>query len=270
MPADLPLIIALWSGGLTIGGAGLAMMVSAVVASIRKKAKPVDPLGALFGLAVLAGVPVILILFVGLFASAALIGLGAPPVTYLFVAAAACLSFARSLNRPSYGMEGCTKTFALMWSAYAAVWGGVSFVILAGPHWIAAEGPTLAWLRPVLVAALYAAAFAGVTDKKRRTWGRFLGALVFLSAFAAVLFLPVEAGLVGRWLPASDWLRFPLVALIAALLIASLPLILNLRSSPAVRRSRRREWPSKAGRLSLILIPAGLLWAAARLVTGAL
>jgi hypothetical protein len=266
----LPIEIATWAGGITFGCVAAGMLLMAAINNLRGKAKPVDPLGALFGTAVLGGVPVAIILFCGLFVSAGLIELGTPPIAYLFVGTAACLSFGVSLGRPSHGLEGCTKMFVVMWSAYATVWSAVSFVMLGGPEWFARDALSLTWLRPILVAAPYAAAFARVADKKRRTWPKFLGALVFISAFAALMFLPIEAGFATHLLPASDWLRFPIVAVAVALVAAVVPVLINLRSAPAVRKRRLRELPRQARLLSLILLPAGLLWAAARALTGVL
>lgn len=259
--------IALWSGAITLGGFAVSMCLAAIGSVLRGSDKPVDPIGALFGAAVFGAVPVAVILFAGLFASAGLIAIQTPPITYLFIALAAGLCFAASLNRSSYGMEGCTKIFAILWSAYATVWSGLSFLILGGPERAGVDLASLAWLQPLLVAAPYAAAYARVADKKRRTWGKFVVGLVFASAFFALVFLPVQAGLVGRWLPISDWLRFPLAAALVATVIAAVPVAMNaLLSTRAVRLRRLRELPGQAGRLMALLVPAGLLWAG----TGAL
>jgi len=262
--------IATGSGGITFGGFAVAALLLAAVQTYRNGQKPVDPLGALFGTAVLAGVPCALAFFASLLASALLIALQTPPLAFLFVGLAAALSFAHSLNKPSYGMEGCTKLFAIVWSAYAAVWSAVSFWMLGGVAAIGWDAASLAWLRPLLVAAPYAAALARLTDKKRRTAGKFVGALIFITAFFAILFLPVEAGLAGRWLPDSDWLRFPIIALAAALVAATVPVLLSMWGSSNARRRRIRELPRRIGLFSLVLLPAGFLWAASRALTGAL
>lgn len=271
MSDDIAFVIALWAGGISFGGFAALTLLGALVSNLRRTTpRPVGPIGALFGAAVLGGVPIAIATFAGLFASAALIGIETPPIAYLFVGAASCLCFALALNWPSHGMEGCTKMFAVMWSAYAVVWSALSFWMLGGAEGIGRDAASLAWARPLLVALPYAAIFARLADRKRRTFGKIAGAFILLSALFALMFLPVEAGLVGRWLPASDWLRFPIAALLVALLFAILPALLALHSSPAIRKRRRRELPRQAALLSLILLPAGLLWAGARALTGTL
>jgi hypothetical protein len=262
MPEPVALTIALRSGAICLAGIAAVALAAALVKAWRAGKAP-DLRGPIAGSLVMA-VPVAFAVWVAMAASVVLIGLGVPPLAYLFVGAAAGLAFAGGWRRSAYGMEGCARLLQLSLSAYAVVWSGMSFVLLGGPGALAIDLPGLAAARPLLVALPYAGAVVALTAARPGRAERFLGTLVVLAALFAFAFLPVE-----RVLPGAGWVRFPLAAVALAVGLVGLHALMTSLLSRHRRAAVLRGAPLNAFRVALLLLPAGLSWAGAFALTGA-
>jgi MFS family permease len=263
----LPVVIALWSGVIC-----LAIVVAVPTAGAiygRIWGKPEERVRNLTG-NVLAGaavfaIPCAIAAVVAMVAGRALLALGAPPIVHPFVSLAGVVWLAVALRAPSHDMHGCTKLIGLIWSCYAIVWGMVAFHFTGGLAQLAAWDSSPLWLTPFLAALPFALLATRLKGDKptARTFPEFYG---FFAAFSALCYFPVEAGLAAHWLPASDWLRFPLAGLVVGLLLALVPL-LRLIGGSATARVRRLRALLRGLLLGAALVaPTGLAWAAARAI----
>jgi hypothetical protein len=219
-----------------------------------------------FGAALLFTIPLAVAVPVGVIASALLIGVGTPPIVYVFTGLAALISFSVAVRHPSQGMEGCNKIFGLLWSGYAVLWSAVSFEATGGFGLAGSNVIILHLLQPPLAALPFALAVLKVTDKKKRGAWPFLGFWVFLSAMMALCFFPVERGFAGSLLPQSDWLKFPTAGLAIVLIATGIRILLTLKKGPRKLRTMGKN----ARILAAVFILMGLSWAAARALIGLL
>jgi hypothetical protein len=118
-------------------------------------------------------------------------------------------------------------------------------------------------LRCLLVAAPPAVFVWKVAEKRDRVrHGIFT--LLLLAALSAAAFLPVELGAAARWLPNSDWLRFPIAGAVVACLWLPIALVLTLTVGSGGKGLTKigRAFPIAAGIGGLF----GLAWAITRAV----
>lgn len=245
-------------------------LVSVTSAFKRKPDHPGDLIARAVGATMIFAVPLAVAFPVGIVASGLLTGVGAPPMTYIFIGFAALVSFRAAVRHPSYGMEGCSKMFGLVWSGYAVVWSAVSFHATGGLQTFGEQAVSLRWLQPPLAALPFALMVLKLSDRKKRNLWLFLGFWAFVGAIMALCFFPVERGFASAILPRSDWLRFPLVGVVVVALLALVRLAFHLRAKPNIRRGRIRGLRSNTRIFLLIFVAMGLSWAAARAVVNAL
>ena len=245
------------------------MSVLSIIGAFKKRPDHLaDIVGRVLVAAAIAAVPLSFAAFAGALVSALLLAVGAPPITYAFVLFASLMSFRAAVRHPSHGMDGCTKTFALIASGYAIAWAIVSFEATGGLTAFEADAISLRWLQPPLAALPFATLILRLSGKKKRSGWLFMGAMVFLSAWMSVLFFPIENGYAEGLLPDSDWLRFPLAALAVTAVLGLIRLSFVLRAPPSVRRVRLRDFNKNSRIFALIMIAFGLAWATARAVVG--
>ena len=245
--------------------------VLSITSAIKKRPDHVgDLVGRVFGAAIIFSIPLAVAVPVGVVASGLLVAVGAPAITYIFIAFAALVSFRAAVKHSSAGMEGCTKIIGLIWSGYAFIWSIVSFDATGGLQSLEADALSLRWLQPPLAALPFALMVLKLSDGKKRNAWLFLGFLAFLSAIMALCFFPVERGFAADLLPRSDWLRFPLAALALAALLFLIRLAFVARTKPNIRRVRLRDLRNNMKILAALMVAMGVSWAAARTLIGAL
>ena len=263
--SELPVLVAAWSGAATFALLFGAALLGAAIGSLRRKSGPRPSLlGNLIGGAVVFAIPCALACIPGLIGSTLLIAVGAPAITYLFVALAGFAALVVASRKRASGMEGCNKAFGIVASLYAAILAIVSFVMIGGPAQLVSELSSLRLLQPPVAALPFAVAMARMTGARKRPASKraamFCGALIFLSAYLAILFFPVEGGLPAT---GSPWWAFPLVGAGAAIVYAMIPLALGLRRRKW-RKSQLRDARRNALMLGSIGTAMGLAWAGAR------
>jgi hypothetical protein len=206
----------------------------------------------------------------GAIGSAVLLGVGAPPMTYGFIALLALVSFRAAVKHPGRGMDGCTKLFGLIASGYALVWCAVSFIAVGGMDSLESDALSLRWVQPLLAALPFALLHLKLTNARKRTLWLLLGSWAFIAAVMALCFFPIESGFGQGWLPRSDWLRFPLTGLAIIAILSLIRLAFYWRLKPSIRRTRIRDWRSTSLLLAAIMASFGLSWAIARALIDAL
>lgn len=268
---DLPILIASRAAIITLAVlAAILTLISLVGAVHKKPAHAGDIVGRVIGASIVLSIPLGFAALGGLIASAVMLGVGAPPITYAFIALAALVSFRAAVKHPGQGMEGCTKMFGLIASGYAVIWSGVSFAATGGLDSLESDTFSLRWLQPPLAALPFALIVLKLTDSKKRTAWLFVGSWVFVAAVMALCFFPVERGFARAVLPAIDWLRFPLAGIAVVAILSLVRLLLYWRLKPSIRRIRIRDLRSSTRILATIMAAMGLSWAAARALIGAL
>jgi hypothetical protein len=165
--------------------------------------------------------------------------------------------FYEAKQHPSGGMEGCTTWFIAAFSGFVLCWSGAA-MLLADPP----VGNAASFVRPLLVAAPPALFVAKHSSRNRVRQAIGFGLLIAI--FVAIAFLPVEQGFAGDYLPASDWLRFPLAGtfVFAAYPLLAIPLGLIFGSRAIDLRKTFRAMAM----LGLIGALLGLAWALTRLL----
>ena len=245
--------------------------VLSITSAIKKRPDHLgDLVGRAFVAAMIFSVPLAVAVPVGIVASGLLIAVGAPAITYIFIAVAALVSFRAAVKHSTAGMEGCTKMFGLVWSGYAVIWSIVSFDASGGLQSFEADALSLRWLQPPLAALPFALMVLKLTDRKKRNAWLVLGFWAFVAAIMALCFFPIERGFAADLLPRSDWLRFPLVALALAALLFLIRLAFVARLKPNIRRSRLRDLQNNTKILAALMVAMGVSWAAAKTLIGAL
>lgn len=269
MAATLPAAIAFWSAGIGFGVFALVAAGGVLVKRVRGGAEAGAParLKGLFGGLVVIAIPFAFATFCALFGTSLLLAIGMPPLAFPFASLAALVALRGALKSSSYGMQGCSRMVGIVSATYVAVWGLVAFHFTGGLAALDATG--LAWLTPPLAALPFAGFITGIAGRKRTAW-TFPGALIILSAVLALFYLPVEAGLGARWLPASDWLRFPLTGGAIGLLLTIPALWRALSLKAGARRRELKQLPRNGLLLVCILALTGLAWAGASIATRAL
>ena len=267
---SLPVAIAVWSALVTLAVfAGVALAIS-VASWFGKgpKASPGGLVGRIAGVTAILLLPIGFLSFVGLLAAALVDAVGTPPIAFPFVTIAGLAGLRAAKDMRSGEMAGCSKTIASVAACYVAIWGAVAWWMTSGPTAPDADLASLRWLQPPLAALPFAFALWRVAGRKRKLWLLF-GSLAFLSAYFALWFFTIEAGFAADLLPASDWLRFPLAALAAGLLLVLVPLFNALQAKRPGRARRMREVARRAIPVALLTLPMGLAWAGARAAVAA-
>lgn len=268
---DQPILIASRAAIITMGLLAAILLVMSVVSAFHKKpAHAGDIVGRVIGASIVFAIPLGIAAAGGLLASAVLVGVGAPAMTYPFIGLAALVSFRAAVKHSSYGMEGCTKLFGLVASGYALVWSGVSFVATGGLDALESGALDPRWLHPPLAALPFALTVLKLTDSKKRSAWLFIGWWVFVAALMSLCFFPIERGFARAVLPESDWLRFPLFGIGIVAVLTLVRLLLYTRLKPSIRRIRVRDLRSSTQILAMVFAVMGLFWAAARALTAAL
>lgn len=268
---DQPILIASRAAIITMGLLAAILLVMSVVSAFHKKpAQAGDIIGRVIGASVVFAIPLGIAAFGGLIASAVLLGVGAPPMTYGFIGLASLVSFRAAVKLPGREMEGCTKLFGLVASGYALIWSGVSFAATGGLDSLEADTLSLRWLQPPLAALPFALVVLKLTDSKKRTAWLFIGSWVFVAAVMALCFYPVERGFARAVLPGIDWLRFPLAGIAIVAILSLVRLLLYWRLKPNIRRVRIRDLRTSTRILATIMAAMGLSWAVARTLVTAL
>lgn len=268
---ELPILIAARAAVITFAVLAAILLAMSLVSAFHKKpAHPGDVIGRVIAASIVFAIPLGIAAFGGLVASTVLLGIGAPAMTYAFIAPAALVSFRAAVKHPGHGMEGCTKLFGLLASGYALVWCGVSFAAARGLASLQSDAASLRWLQPPLAALPFALTVLKLTDRKKRGAWLFIGTWVFVAAVMALCFFPVERGFAEALLPENDWLRFPLAGIAIVLFLSLVRLLLYVRLKPNIRRVRIRDLRTSTRILALIMATMGLSWAAARTLVTAL
>lgn len=268
---DQAILIASRAAIISFAVIAAVLLVLSLIAAVSKKSDlAVNIVGRVIGASIIFAIPLGIAAAGGLIASAALLSVGAPAMTYPFIGLASLVSFRAAVKHSSYGMEGCTKMFGLVASGYAFIWSGVSFAATGGLDSLEATALGLRWLQPPLAALPFALTVLKLTDGKKRTAWLFVGWWVFVAAIMALCFFPVERGFAEVLLPDGDWLRFPLAGIGIVLALTLVRLALYSRLKPSIRRVRIRDLHTSTRILALIMAAMGLSWAVARAVVGAL
>lgn len=268
---DQPILIASRAAIITFAVLAAVLLVLSLIGAVRKKPDHAgDIIGRVIGASIVLAIPLGIAAVGGLIASAVLLGVGAPPMTYAFIGLASLVSFRAAVKHPGHGMEGCTKLFGLVAGGYAMIWSGVSFATTGGLDSLESDTLSLRWLQPPLAALPFALAVLKLTDSKKRTAWLSIGSWVFVAAVMALCFFPIERGFARAVLPAIDWLRFPLAGIAIVAILALVRLALYWRLKPSIRRVRIRDLRTSTRILALIMAAMGLSWAAARALVTAL
>ena len=266
----LPVLIATRAAFATFAVVLAILAVLSVIAAVHKRPDHLGSLvGRTIGASIFLAIPLGIAFPVGVLASAALVAVGPPPITYLFVIFAALISFRAAVRHSGYGMEGCTKIAGLVWSGYAIIWSLVSFEATGGMRTLEAEAISLSWLQPPLAALPFALLVLKLSSASKRSVWLVLGTWAFVAAFMALCFFPVERGFASTILPRSDWLRFPLAGVVVVVVFTLLRAALELRTQPKIRRRRIRDLVKSARMFVMIFAAMGLSWAGARALVSA-
>lgn len=269
---DLPILIAARAAIVAFAIiAAILLALSLASAFVKQKpAHPGDVIGRAIAAAIIFAIPLGIAAFGGLIASTMLLAIGAPPITYAFIAPSALVSFRAAVEHPGHGMEGCTKLFGLIASGYAIIWCGVSFAATGGLASIQSDAASLRWLQPPLAALPFALISLRMVDRKKRTAWLFVGTWAFVGAVMALCFFPIERGFAEALLRGHDWLRFPLAGILIVAVLSLVRLLMYARLKPDIRKVRIRDLRSSTRILALIMAAMGLSWAAARTLVTAL
>ncbi len=216
-----------------------------------------NPFEMVVGIGVMVGLPAAVAATLALVVTPLLVGMPLPLAGWALIACMSLYGLYEAKQRPSGGMEGCTTWFVVGFSGFGLFWSGAA-VFLADPP----IGNAPSFARPLLVAAPLALFFAKHSSRNRVR--QAIGAGLLVAIFAAIAFLPVERGFADDYLPASDWLRFPIAgAVIFALYpLVSIPLTLLFGS----RAIHTRKIFQAMALLGLIGLSLGLAWALTRLL----
>jgi len=268
----MPIRVAVSAAALTLAllaGAGLLLGLAHLMRNERSVGVR-RILGRILAAALLSLVPLALLSIAGLTAAALADLAGTPAIAFPFVSVAGIAGLRVAwTSRRGGEMGGCNRMIGLWIGTYVTAWGSAAWWAAGGAGTLGADVSSLRWLQPPLAAsplALLAWRLAG----RKRTAGLLLGFLLFLSAWLALWFFTVESGRAAALLPNSDWLRFPIAALGAALLLALLRLAKALQGRGPSRSRALRELPGQAMQCTAITLPMGFAWAAARTLVLAL
>lgn len=237
----------------------LVVMTGAPIAGrmLGHKAKIPNPVEALVGVGFIFGLPAAIAAALALAVTPFLLALPLPLVGWLLIACMALYGLYDAKQRPSGGMEGCTTMFVVGFAGFGLCWAGAA-ILLADPP----VGNAASFVRPLLVAAPFAL-FAGTHSRGNRV-KQAIGFELFIAIFVAIAFLPVEQGFAGDYLPASDWLRYPIMGafVFAAYPLLAIPLGL-IFGSRAIQMQKTLRAMATLGFIGLSL---GLIWAVTRLL----
>ena len=224
---------------------------------LGRAARIPNPVELVAGTGIMIGFPAAIAATLALFVTPLLVGMPLPLAGWLLIACMSLYGLYEARQRPSGGMEGCTTWFVVGFSGFGLFWSGAA-VLLADPP----IGNAASFVRPLLVAAPIALFVAKHSGKNRVRQGIGFGLLIAI--FAAVAFLPVEQGFADDYLPASDWLRFPIAGAVvfACYPLLAIPLTLLFGS----RTIDTRKFSRTMAMLGLFGLSLGLAWAFTRLL----
>ena len=169
-----------------------------------RPAKVPNPLELLAGVGIIIGLPGAIAAAMALLVTPILIAMPLPLPGWLLIGGLSLFGCAEAERHPSGDMEGCTKILIAAFSGFGICWSAAA-VLIADPP----VGDSASFVRPLLVAAPLAW-FIGKHGRKPR-WRNALGLWLVVATFLAVAFLPAEQGFAAGILPASEWLRFPIM-----------------------------------------------------------
>jgi hypothetical protein len=237
-------------------------LVVAIGASIvgrffSRPAKHATPIAAVFGAVLLVGVPGGIAAALALLVTPLLVAMPLPLAGWLLIACMCLYGFYEVKQRPGEGMEGCTTWLIATFAGFGLCWCGAA-ILLADPP----VGNAASFVRPLLIAAPPALFVAKHTSRNRVR--QAIGFGLVIAILVAIAFLPVEQGFAGEYLPASDWLRFPIAGAVvfAAFPLLAIPLGLIFGTRAINLRSTFRSMAM----LGLIGASLGLGWAFTRLL----
>jgi hypothetical protein len=216
-----------------------------------------NPVGIVVGTGVMVGLPAAIAASLALVVTPLLVGMPLPLAGWALIACMCLYGLHEASQRPSGGMEGCTTWFVVGFSGFGLFWAGAAVLLTDPPI-----GNAASFVRPLLVATPIALFVAKHSSRNRVRQAIGFGLLVAI--FAAIAFLPVEQGFADAYLPASDWLRFPIAG---AVIFAIYPLLAIPLSLIFGKRAidMNRSFQAMA-MLGLIGLSLGLAWALTRLL----
>lgn len=237
----------------------LVVMTSAPIIGrlFGHEARIPNPVEALVGVGFIIGLPAAIAAALALIVTPFLLAMPLPLVGWLLVACMSLYGFYEARQRPNGGMEGCTTMFVVAFSGFGLCWSGAA-ILLADPP----IGNTASFVRPLLVAAPFAL-FAGKHSRGNRV-KQAIGFELFIAIFVAIAFLPVEQGFAADYLPASDWLRYPIMG---AFVFATYPLLaIPLGLIFGSRAIDMQKILRIMATLGLVGLSLGLIWALTQLL----
>lgn len=223
---------------------------------LGRRGKIPNPVEALVGVGFILGVPAAIAAAFALAVTPFFLALPLPLTGWLLIASLSLYGFYDATQRPSEGMAGCTSVFAFALSGFGLCW-STAAILLADPP----TGDAASFARPLLVAAPFAL-FAAMHSSGKRV-KQAIGLELLIAMLAAIAFLPVERGFAEKYLPTSDWLRYPIMgaAVFATFVLLTIPLGLIFSMRAMTLRNILRSI-AKLGFFGLLL---GLIWAFTRL-----
>jgi hypothetical protein len=254
----------------SLGGLAAVVGLAAGAAVLIKPTERKQGLLSALETAVLTAILMLVLGAVPAAASWALSGLlvanQASAATYLVIAALCALAVSVNFQAHYNGTAECGRFLACAFAAYGVIWALVAVIVLGGAA-LPAQDVLLTVIRPLVAAAPFAA--LGFARARRRRVRSALAMELACAAFCAIVFLPVERGWAAAYLPVSDWLRFPLAGLAAAVALVAAPTLAGgvLRATKRAGRIRERL---RDGAFAGLLFGAcavllGLAWALTRL-----
>ena len=216
-----------------------------------------NPVEALMGVGVVIGFPGAMAAGMAMIVSPLLVAMPLPLAGWVLIGGLSLYGAYDAKVHPGSGMDGCAKLFIAAFSGFGLCWAGAAILLAAPP-----AGNAASFVRPILVAAPLAI-FLG-KHSRRNEVKKAIGFGLFLAVFVAVAFLPVEQGFASSRLPASDWLRFPMMG---ALVFGAWPLLaIPLGLLFGKRAVNLGKTGRMVGALGLVGGLFGLVWAITRLL----
>ncbi|AQR73803.1 hypothetical protein [Sphingomonas sp. LM7] len=254
--AERALAIAVVSAAfvLLVTGAMIAFGRSPTQRSIRQRAGQAV-FAMLLNAAALA-IPVLIAAALGV----PILAAGVPPIRLLLIALAGLIGFWLAFRGSDYGARGCSRLIGMLVWGYVAAWGAVLVAMSPGLSLPDLPLAARALMPPILTAlplALIVTKFARLGTKRRSG----AAALFFVGAWATLCFSAAENAAWAAWLPASNWLRYPVAGAIGTAPVSGLFVL-----APLLRQTPRSRWWGSlliAAAITILGMITGLVWAAA-------
>lgn len=216
-----------------------------------------NPIEAVVGVGIIIGLPAAFAAAPAMLVTPLLLAMPLPLAGWGLIAMLALFGLATVDRNASGDTAGCRAIMLMGLSGFGLAW-AVTAIVMADPP----AGDAASFARPLLVAMPVALLFG--TASRGRKWRQSVATLLFVAVFAAIAFLPVERGFGSGWLPASDWLRFPVMGGIVfgvwPILAIPLALVFGHRAIRFGRHAKATLVMAAVGGLF------GLAWAATRLL----